>query len=274
MAGRVLYKYTGNVAGIERTKPIALSETTKNEIEELIKRRLTAEEIASISIVLTRVAALMTAELANNSAHITSQDIQRTLTSISKLVPCEALQAYQKVKIIRDIIDEVMRMELGIHYDKGSEELMLSLGLNMQNTSQEFTNALGDSIKKAAAIALKYYPYSPLNPRPDYLQENGKPAIGLPIRRNGRPIYRYRQKLAKYALKLWTQLGMYPCKPRQWDGNETPIVRFMDILMRVIEPPIDSKDVVELLKAAGQWKHISPEEAAIALNAELPNYQK
>lgn len=262
MAGRVLYKYIGNVAGVELVKPIALSETTKNKIEELIKRKLAAEEITSISVVLYRVSILMTAELANNSMQITSQDIKRTLTNISKLAPCKALQEYQKVGIIRDIIDEVMRMELNIHYDRGSDDLMLSLGLDMHNTSQEFTNALGNNIKKAAAIALERYPYTPLNPRPDHLQRNGKPAIGLPIKpeKGGKPTYRYRQKLAKYALNLWTQLGMDPCKSWQWGEKETPTVKFMDILARVIEPPIDSKDIARLLKADGQWKYISPEE--------------
>jgi hypothetical protein len=154
MAGRVLYKRIDITAGGECVKPVTLSKIAQSEIEKLIERTLTADEISSISTVLTRAAILMVAESANSSLRITSQDIRRTLTNISKLAPCEAFPAYQKVKIIRDIIDEVMRMELGIYFDRGSEELMLALGLNVRSTSEEFTNVLGSSIKKAAVFAL------------------------------------------------------------------------------------------------------------------------
>jgi len=274
MAGRILYKITRNVTGDKRVKPIVLSKNAQGEIEELINRQLKTEEITSICNALARVGILMTAEFADKSDGITSPDIKRTLASFEKLTPSEAFPAYAKGETIRRIIDQVLRMELGINWGDGTEKLMLRLGLTNSSSSQEFTNALGDNIKKAAAIALEYYPYSPLNPRPSHLQENGKPAIGHPIRRNGRPIYRYRQKLAKYALKLWTQLGMEPCKALQWGDKESPIVRFMNILTRVIEPSIDSKEIVSLLKAAGEWKHISPEEASLVLSAELSDYQK
>jgi hypothetical protein len=139
----------------------------------------------------------------------------------------------------------------------------------VRSTSEEFANVLGSSIKKAAEIALEYYPYTPMNPRPD----DGR--IGRPIKpeQGGKPAYRYRQKLARYTLNLWAQLDMPPCKPWQWGDKETPIVQLMNILTRVIEPSIDAKETTKLLKAAGQWEYISPEEAAFALNAELPNYR-
>lgn len=267
MAGRITYRYTDLLRNDDvLASPAVLSEQAKTGIEGLIKRSMTENEMTIVLRTVLRLEMLKRAELSikKSEKYVTSQDIQRTLRSFAKLTPGEAFPAYQNSgEIIQSMIDQVSRMELGINIHGGNDQLLVSLGLSLhpddyhdiESMQSSYINALGGSVKNAAAIALRYYPYSPLNPCPDPDEER----TGHPIRRKGQPVKRYREKLASYSLNLWAELGMEPCEAWQhqdYDPNASEIVRFMLALSVAINDYSllsDLKEAVRLLKEAEEW---------------------
>lgn len=210
MAGRVTYlrNWAEKEGGWEPA--ITLKNRARIGLESALERELTKKEIAAIEKGIAQIKFLKT-----GFPNATFQDVRRTLGSIEKLLPSEAISAYQKSDSHTiALIDEAMYFNLGI-----------------DPSSPEWKYPSGESIAKAASAALKNF-------------KSGK---------GGYPPKWYREHLANYALSLWVRLGGSNCKAWVRDETSTPIVRFMASLAGAVDDEIlDMSTAAKLLNGAAK----------------------
>lgn len=217
MAGRVthLQDWAAKEGGWEQA--VTLKEDARIGLEKELERKLTDGEISAIEKAIAPIKFRKT-----GFPEATAQDVKRSLGNIGKLPSCEAVTAYRKSdSTTTALIDEAMYFSLGIHPN-----------------SSEFQNPSGETITQAATEAFRSF--------------NGGGKGGRPPKN---PPGHYRDSIAKYALRLWVELGGRDCSAWAWDDNTTPIVSFLSHLASIVDDEmLDLSTAAELLNNAAKSK--------------------